>query len=142
MEASLAAVHAGISNYTCQLRVMGLIDDNLNINLNEAINQYVNIPIDSYLREDLVLSVRYCKEQSDRMPLELLTVPSPTVFRILSFAKCERKLRRFSCLKKDLRDNINLVEFSAIPDIGGAGPIDNLAIILTAAGTLDELDFF
>ncbi|XP_045137274.1 uncharacterized protein LOC123519822 [Portunus trituberculatus] len=139
----IEVVHAALSNYTCVLRTINVIDDNLNLRLDTIQRDYYNSPIDPVLRQDLLEGIGICYQLSGCLPVEKTKNPlPPNLQRLLFFDKCEKKQRISNCFKHDVRRNLFRFDLSVLPAGGRVGKLEKLAAILIGAGSLDELQEF
>ncbi|XP_066955793.1 uncharacterized protein [Macrobrachium rosenbergii] len=136
LQDSVLSVQAALSNFTCTLRKLKYIDDNLNLRADTIFNAYYKIPIDNNLR--LPFPFQSC------LPLQKLKSPLPLpLIRLVMFTQCERKTRLGACFKHDLRKNINQFDLSGLQGIGGrSNTLDHLMTILVGAESLDELELY
>ncbi|XP_064109627.1 uncharacterized protein LOC135217593 [Macrobrachium nipponense] len=144
LQDSVLKVQAALSNFTCTLRKLKYIDDNLNLRTDTIFNDYYKIPIDNNLRDDLIEGIDYCNQLVSCLPLQKLKSPLPLpLIRLVRFTQCERKTRLGACFKHDLRKNINQFDLSGLQGIGGrSNTVDHLMTILVGAESLDELELY
>lgn len=143
LQSNIATVKAAVSNFTCTLRKLDAIDDNLNIKTDSLINVYYQIPINSNLRNDLINGLQYCQELVNCLPLERSKSSIPKELqRLVMFTKCEKKTRVAACFKDDLRKNINQFDLSALPNKPQTSDLEILMTILIGAESTEELELY
>ncbi|XP_064108946.1 uncharacterized protein LOC135217157 [Macrobrachium nipponense] len=142
IQMALRQIGDSLRNFTCVFGQLRLIDQRLNIDYDTMINNYYNSQIDNQLREDLISGINYCRELVSCMPED----KSPVSFelqRLMAFARCERKTRLSACLRRDLRNNLQHFDVSALPDDGQrTSDIEKLLTILVGQESLDQLELY
>ncbi|CAL4060183.1 unnamed protein product [Meganyctiphanes norvegica] len=109
-------VKAKVSNFTCVLRKLEVIDSNYNVNTAKLVQQTLSYPVSHSLKHDLVKRIEHCNQMVNCMPIENTESPVPgTLQKLLAYLGCEKKLRLLACMKEDLRRNIGDYDLSGFP---------------------------
>ncbi|XP_068201890.1 uncharacterized protein [Palaemon carinicauda] len=139
---SINKITASLSNYTCTLYQIGVIDEYLNLNVDNLVNQYATLPINDQFKNDLVDGIYYCRDMSYCLPLHSQRSPLPlNLQRLLMAMECEKETRTNACFKEDLRKNIGEFDLSLFPsDEDQSTVLNKLAAIVTGVDSLNELD--
>ncbi|XP_066955794.1 uncharacterized protein [Macrobrachium rosenbergii] len=134
-------ITASLSNYTCVLNQIGLIDEYLNLDVEHYVTQFQHAPISKELKKDLADGIYYCRDLTYCMPLDRLKSPLPlNLQRLLMAMKCEKEVRTDACFKEDIRKNIDDFDLSLFPkDDTQENKINRLAAIVMEADSLNEL---
>ncbi|XP_068201889.1 uncharacterized protein [Palaemon carinicauda] len=139
---SVNKIQASLSNYTCTLHKLGLIDEYLNPNPTNYLEQYNQLPISDGLKKDLAYGINHCVQLTYCLPLERLKSPLPLNLQYLLMAmKCEKETRVDACFKEDLRKNINEFDLSLFPeDDTEESKLNKLSAIVMEADSINELE--
>ncbi|XP_068201692.1 uncharacterized protein [Palaemon carinicauda] len=138
---SINTITASLSNYTCVLHKLGLIDEYLNLRVDNYIQQINQKPISQELKKDLADGATYCKDLTYCLPVERLKSPLPlNLQRLLLAMKCEKEARIDACFKEDIRRNIHEFDLSLFPkDDTQESKLNKLSAIVMEADSVDEL---
>jgi len=115
--AMIDVTKARVSNLTCTLRKLGMVDDYLNINIQPKVEHILSAPHLSYgLKHDLVQGLQQCDALTKCLPLEYSdsVAPPASIKRILAFKQCWKKARLISCMKEDIKRHIHHIDVSPI----------------------------
>ncbi|XP_068202390.1 uncharacterized protein [Palaemon carinicauda] len=139
---SVNKIMASLSNYTCTLHKLGLIDEYLNLHATNYVEQYNQLPISDGLKEDLADGINHCVQLTYCLPLDRLKSPLPLNLQYLLMAmKCEKETRVDACFKEDLRKNINEFDLSLFPeDDTEESKLNKLSAIVMEADSINELE--
>ncbi|XP_068202393.1 uncharacterized protein [Palaemon carinicauda] len=138
---SINTITASLSNYTCVLHKLGLIDEYLNLRVDNYIQQINQKPISQELKKDLADGATYCRDLTYCLPVERLKSPLPlNLQRLLLAMKCEKEARIDACFKEDIRRNIHEFDLSLFPkDDTQESKLNKLSAIVMEADSVDEL---
>ncbi|XP_066954430.1 uncharacterized protein [Macrobrachium rosenbergii] len=139
---SVNKVMASLSNYTCTLHKLGLIDEYLNLHAANYVELYNQLPISDGLKKDLADGINHCVQLTYCLPLERLKSPLPLNLQYLLMAmKCEKETRTDACFKDDLRKNIDEFDLSLFPeDDTDESKLNKLSAIVIESDSLNELE--
>ncbi|XP_066954431.1 uncharacterized protein [Macrobrachium rosenbergii] len=114
---SVNKIMASLSNYTCTLHKLEVIDEYLNININHLTAQYTGLPISDGFKQDLIDGLYYCRDLTYCLPLHNIRSPLPlNLQRLLMAMECEKETRTNACFKEDLRKNVGEFDLSLFPE--------------------------
>ncbi|XP_068202391.1 uncharacterized protein [Palaemon carinicauda] len=138
---SINTITASLSNYTCVLHKLGLIDEYLNLRVDNYIQQINQKPISQELKKDLADGATYCRDLTYCLPVERLKSPLPlNLQRLLLAMKCEKEARIDACFKEDIRKNIHEFDLSLFPkNDTQESKLNKLSAIVMEADSVDEL---
>jgi len=111
---------AKVSNLTCTLKKLGMVDEYLNINIQHKIAHILSAHHLSYeLKHDLVKGLQQCEAMAKCLPLEYSddVVPPPAIKRIVTFLECNKKARLISCMKEDIKRHHHHVDATPIKEL-------------------------
>ncbi|XP_064109518.1 uncharacterized protein LOC135217497 [Macrobrachium nipponense] len=139
---SVNKIMASLSNYTCTLHKLNIIDEYLNININHLSAQYTGLPISDGFKQDLIDGLYYCRDLTYCLPLHNLRSPLPlNLQRLLMAMECEKETRTNACFKEDLRKNVGEFDLSLFPEEDDQESVLNkLSAIVTGVDSLNELE--
>ncbi|XP_064109304.1 uncharacterized protein LOC135217392 [Macrobrachium nipponense] len=139
---SVNKIMAALSNYTCTLHKLGVIDKYLNLRTTHLIDDYGKLPLSDSLKKDLAEGLFYCRDLTYCLPLDKPRSPLPlNLQRLLMAMKCEKETRTNACFKEDLRRNIEGFDLSLFPrDETLDSKVNKLAAIVVGVDSLNELD--
>ncbi|XP_064109626.1 uncharacterized protein LOC135217592 [Macrobrachium nipponense] len=139
---SVNKITASLSNYSCTLHQLGIIDEYLNLNVDNLVNHYAALPINQHFKNNLVDGIYYCRDMSYCLPLHSQRSPLPlNLQRLLMAMECEKETRTNACFKEDLRRNIGDFDLSLFPSEDDPSAVLNkLAAIVTGVDSLNELE--
>ncbi|XP_050739429.1 uncharacterized protein LOC127009933 [Eriocheir sinensis] len=139
----LGTAHAALSNYTCLMRKVEIVDDNLNIRLDSLQRQYDQARLEPTLRQDLLEGVGLCYQLSRCLPVDKVQSPIiPQLLRLLFFGKCEKQQRTNACFKHDLRRNLFRFDLSALPGVSHEEKLEVLKTVFLMPEITRELSGF
>lgn len=110
-------VKAKISNFTCTLSRLGMVDSQFGVNIPKIRQETLSVMgVAQTLKQDLISRIDTCYKFSTCLPVESIGTPVPaSIQRVMAFFKCERKLRLRACMKEDLRNNLASFDLSGFP---------------------------
>ncbi|KAK7081165.1 hypothetical protein SK128_007560 [Halocaridina rubra] len=131
-----------IGNFTCVLKRLGVISNDLALNFDSLINNIFTLPITGTLQRDLVVSLENCRDKTLCFPVEKLRSPVPhQLQRLIEFVKCEKEGRFAACLKHDLRKNLDQFDLKHLPRFApGSDDAETLLSLLVGAESAFELE--
>ncbi|XP_066955801.1 uncharacterized protein [Macrobrachium rosenbergii] len=138
---SVNKIMAALSNYTCTLHKLGIIDEYLNLRATHLISDYGKLPLSDSLKKDLAEGLFYCRDLTYCLPVDKPRSPLPlNLQRLLMAMKCEKETRTNACFKEDLRRNIEGFDLSLFPrDEALDSKVNKLAAIVVGVDSLNEL---
>ncbi|XP_068201689.1 uncharacterized protein [Palaemon carinicauda] len=139
---SVNKIMAALSNYTCTLNKLNVIDEYMNININHLTEQYTSLPISDGFKQDLIDGIYYCRDLTYCLPLHNTRSPLPlNLQRLLMAMECEKETRTNACFKEDLRKNVGEFDLSLFPeDDDQESVLNKLSAIITGVDSLNELE--
>ncbi|XP_069991638.1 uncharacterized protein [Penaeus vannamei] len=133
------AVTDRLSNYTCALEKLEVINNDFDILYEKIKDDLDNLRIDQELKEDLKNATDFCKDLVECMPEPLVrTVITPRLRRIMAFLRCERETRYQACVKHDYRKRLTQYDMTELPVVDGVKPLDMLVALMSFAENRDE----
>ncbi|XP_050739432.1 uncharacterized protein LOC127009939 [Eriocheir sinensis] len=135
-------MQALISNFTCILTKLAVVNSNLDLNHQGLTNSVVNLPVASELKQDLLESIEFCRDLTRCMPLEKQQLPVPRKLqRIMDYVKCEKERRLEACHKHSLRQNLQNFNLNQLPLSGSRSRrVEEVVNILFDAQSAHELE--
>ncbi|XP_063614644.1 uncharacterized protein LOC134787761 [Penaeus indicus] len=136
-------VKAKVSNFTCVLKKMKMVDDEFNLDYEEMIKVRKEIPVDDAMKNELVKTINHCKKFTKCLPLEDSGSPMPKKLQeIVVFAKCEKKARLKACMKLDLQKHLAEFDLSDFSEAGEASEGEKAEKLLHLLWGFDNKDDF
>ncbi|XP_037786340.1 uncharacterized protein LOC119582176 [Penaeus monodon] len=136
-------VKAKVSNFTCVLKKMKVVDDEFNLDYEEMIKVRTEVPIDDTLKNELVKTINHCKKFTNAWPLEDSGSPMPKKLQeIVAFVKCEKKARLKACMKIDLLKHLAEFDLSDFSEAGEASEVEKAEKLLHLLWGFENRDDF
>nr|XP_045626188.1 uncharacterized protein LOC123775249 [Procambarus clarkii] len=139
---AMLKVEALFGNFTCVLHRLGMVDEELELDLEGLASNTLSLPIPVPLRSDLVSAIHYCRDMTLCLPVEQQGSLVPQKLkRLITFVKCEKEARLSACLKHDLRKSVSQVDLGLLPTSGGTTDyLEKLLALLVMAESANQLE--
>ncbi|XP_042887937.1 uncharacterized protein LOC122263539 [Penaeus japonicus] len=138
-------VKAKVSNFTCVLKKMKVVNEEFDLDFDEMVNIRMEIPIDDTLKNDLVRTINHCKKLLKCLPLEDSGSPMPRKIQEIVVFVREKEARLKACMKYDLQRHLakfDLSDFSEVEEASEGDKAEKLLHLLWGFENKDDFQLY